>query len=157
MVTVRVVTSIHAPVELCFDAARDIDLHVRSLAHTGERAVAGKTTGLIELGESVTWRGRHFGVMQELTSEISAFDRPRHFQDRMVKGAFASFVHDHDFEATADGTRMTDTVSFSAPLGPLGKLAGVLFLRHHVRNLLVQRGVTVKVAVEKGEASCAGI
>lgn len=150
MVTVRVVTQIEGPIELCFDAARDIDLHTRSLAHTGESAVAGRTTGLIELGETVTWRGRHFGVTQELTSEISAFDRPRHFQDRMVKGAFASFVHDHDFETTSGGTRMTDTVRFSAPLGVLGKLAEVLFLRRHVENLLAQRGETIKLAVETG-------
>lgn len=69
-----------------------------TLAHTHERAVAGRTTGLIELGEEVTWEGRHFGFRQRFTSRISAFDRPLRFQDRMIRGAFKSFVHDHDFE-----------------------------------------------------------
>ena len=95
---------------------------------------------MIELGESVTWRARHFGVVQELTSVISEFERPIHFQDRMVEGAFASFVHDHDFEATAVGTKMVGTVQFAAPLGVLGRLAEALFLRRYLRRLLEERG-----------------
>lgn len=47
-------TFIDAPVERCFDLARSIDLHKISLEHTNEKAVAGKTAGLIEPGESVT-------------------------------------------------------------------------------------------------------
>ena len=94
MQTITIHTLIAAPIERCFDAARDLDLHVRTLAHTGEVAVAGRTSGLIESGESVTWRGRHFGVTQHFTSRITAYDRPRYFQDSMQEGAFRSFVHD---------------------------------------------------------------
>jgi len=64
MQTIRITTWIAAPPERCFDAARDLDLHLRSMAHTGERAVAGRTSGLIELGEEVTWRARHFLVTE---------------------------------------------------------------------------------------------
>ena len=152
MINVRAEIDIQGAIERCFDAARDIDLHVRSLAETGERAIAGTTTGLIGLGETVTWRGRHFGVVQEFTSVISEFDRPRHFQDRMTKGAFASFVHDHDFEALGSSTRMVDSVTFSAPLGPLGVLAERLFLRRYLEGLLRQRGSAIKLAVESSSA-----
>src|SRR5437764_1546028 len=102
MPTISIETLVHATPERCFDAARDLDLHVASMADTRERAVAGRTSGLIELGEHVTWEARHFGVKQRFTSEITMFSRPRHFQDAMRKGAFRSFVHDHHFESVPE-------------------------------------------------------
>ncbi|HEV7426787.1 MAG TPA: SRPBCC family protein [Thermoanaerobaculia bacterium] len=122
MSVIAIVTMVRASPERCFDASRDLDLHIESMRHTGERAVAGRTSGLIELGEQVTWEGRHFGLRQRFTSAITAYDRPRHFQDSMVRGAFRSFVHDHYFEACDDGTRMTDVLAFRSPLGVLGAI-----------------------------------
>jgi len=95
---VHVVTRIRASIERCFDLARDIDLHARSLDDTNEKAVAGVTSGLIGLDDEVTWEATHFGVRQRLTSRITAFDRPHSFRDSMVRGAFAGFDHDHLFE-----------------------------------------------------------
>ena len=60
-------TEVNAPAERCFNLSRSIDFHQHSTAHTQERAIAGKTTGLIELGETVTWRAKHVGVWLELT------------------------------------------------------------------------------------------
>src|SRR5947208_3209075 len=132
METISIETYISAPPQKCFDAARDLDLHVKSMGHTGETAVAGRTSGLIELGEQVTWRARHFGVTQHMTSKITAFDSPRYFQDSMQRGAFKSFVHDHFFTARENGTVMKDHVAFTAPLGPLGRMAEMLFLRRYL-------------------------
>ena len=153
MQTVTVETWIGASVERCFDAARDMDVHVRSMAHTSESAVAGRTTGLIEMGEEVTWRGRHFGVVQHFTSKITAFDAPRYFQDSMQRGAFASFVHDHYFVARDGGTVMTDVLQFSAPLGFLGRIAEIVVLRRYLVRLLERRAVTVKEAAERASAN----
>ncbi|HEX8169153.1 MAG TPA: SRPBCC family protein [Thermoanaerobaculia bacterium] len=148
---------ISASPEVCFDAARDLDLHVESLAHTGERAVAGdgeravagRTSGLIELGESVTWRGRHFGVMQHFTSKITAFDRPHHFRDEMQRGAFRTFVHDHFFTRDGDGTRMTDLLQFEAPLAILGRVAETFVLRAYLQRLLESRAAAIAAHVER--------
>jgi ligand-binding SRPBCC domain-containing protein len=148
MHTIRFETWIAAPPERCFDAARDLDLHLKSMAHTGERAVAGRTSGLIEMGEEVTWRARHFFVTQHFTSRITAFDRPRHFQDSMQRGAFRSFVHDHTFEARGGGTAMTDVLAFAAPLGMLGRMAETLVLRRYLTRLLESRAKIIKEAVE---------
>jgi ligand-binding SRPBCC domain-containing protein len=148
VLTLTVETLISAPPERCFDAARDLDLHVKTSAHTSETAVAGRMSGLIELGEEVTWRARHFGVMQHFTSRITAYDRPRHFQDTMQRGAFRSFVHDHFFHVEDGGTRMVDVVLFSAPLGPLGWLIERLVLRSYLRGFLVKRGKGIKSATE---------
>ena len=148
MQTIQIVTWIAAPPERCFDASRDLDLHQKSMAHTGERAVAGRTSGLIEMGEEVTWRARHFLITQHFTSRITAFERPRHFQDSMQRGAFRSFVHDHTFEARGGGTAMTDVLAFAAPLGILGRMAEVLVLRRYLTRLLESRAKIIKEAVE---------
>lgn len=93
-------TQIHAEREKVFDLARSIDLHQVSAQHTNEKAIAGRTSGLIELNETVTWRSKHLGFYQELTVNITAFDWPNYFVDEMVQGAFKSFVHTHQFEET---------------------------------------------------------
>ncbi|MFX8875810.1 hypothetical protein ABTM97_19785, partial [Acinetobacter baumannii] len=79
-------------IEKCFDLARSIDLHQISTAETNEKAIAGKTNGLINLNETVTWEATHFGIRQKLTSKITKFDRPYHFRDEQVKGAFKCFI-----------------------------------------------------------------
>ena len=148
MKTIRIETPISALPQRCFDAARDLDLHMKSVAQTGERAVGGRTSGLIEMGQEVTWRARHFGVTQHFTSKITAFDPPRYFQDAMQRGAFKSFVHDHFFTPEADGTVMRDVLTFSAPLGPLGRIAETLVLRRYLERLLTQRAAMIKEAAE---------
>ena len=95
MPVIEIRTEVRAPLDRCFDLSRDIDLHLVSMRATGERAVAGRTSGLIGLGEEVTWEARHLGVRQRFTSRITEFARPHYFQDRMVRGAFRSFARDH--------------------------------------------------------------
>lgn len=153
MARIEVVTQIAAPPETCFDLARDIDLHTRSLAGSGEKAVAGVTRGLIGPGEEVTFQGRHFGVTLRHTSRITAFDRPQMFRDEMVRGQFRSFVHLHLFEPEDGGTKMTDRVEFIAPLGPLGRFAELLFLRRYLETLLRERGRAVQEAAEGNRAA----
>jgi ligand-binding SRPBCC domain-containing protein len=148
MVTLEQTTLIHAPIERCFDLARSIDLHVRSTAGTGERAVAGVTAGLIGLGEQVTWRAKHLGLWQEFTSEITAFDRPFYFQDTMLRGAFRSFKHDHYFSASGDGaSTMQDVLEFAAPL-PLAGLIAEMFLRPYLAKFLRERNDLIKSVAE---------
>ena len=151
MQTVVVETSIYASPQQCFDAARDLDLHMKSVASTKETAVAGRTSGLIEFGEEVTWRARHFGVMQYFTSKIIVFDPPRYFQDAMQRGAFKSFVHDHYFEACEDGTRMTDVLAFRSPFGVVGAIVDRLVMTRYLTRLLTKRNDTVKAALERDQ------
>ena len=156
MPRIEIVTVIRATPDRCFDCSRDLDLHLKSMAHTGERAVAGKTSGLIGMGEEVTWRGRHFGIVHEHTSRITKFDRPRHFRDEMTRGRFKRFVHDHYFEASSSGTQMRDILEFRSPFGPLGQLVDVLLLEGYLRRLLQERNRIVCQAAEarvKSEAA----
>src|SRR5690242_11005121 len=90
-------TLINAPIERCFDLARSIDFHLQSAESTGERAIAGVTTGLISLGQEVVWRARHFGIWLTMRVRITGYTAPSFFQDSMVEGPFRLFRHDHVF------------------------------------------------------------
>lgn len=149
MPTIRLTTTIRAPREVCFDLSRSIDLHMESTAHTGERAIAGRTSGLIGPGETVTWRARHFGVWQNLTSRITGYERPAIFVDEMVEGAFRSIRHEHRFEVFDGATVMYDVFAYRSPLGWLGRVADFLFLKKYMRRLLEQRNAVIRAAAEQ--------
>jgi ligand-binding SRPBCC domain-containing protein len=155
LAVIRVSTEIAAGPAVCFDLARSVEAHIESTGATGERAVAGVTTGLLELGDEVTWRARHFGVTQELTSRIVAFNRPYHFRDEMVRGVFRHLVHDHHFEALPPSTRMVDVFDFNAPLGLLGTLAERVFLTAYLRRFLTKRAEALKRLAESGAGMAA--
>lgn len=97
MPILNITTKIKAPIEIVFDLSRSIDLHKISTKHTKEEAIAGKTSGLICKNESVTWRAKHFGIYQTLSSKITAFKKPHYFIDEMQQGIFKSFKHEHIF------------------------------------------------------------
>jgi ligand-binding SRPBCC domain-containing protein len=145
---IRVETVISAPIERCFDLARDPDLHARSVAGTRERVVSRTGSGLLGLGDIVTFEAVHVGVRQQLTAQIVRYDRPHLFEDVLVRGAFHSFSHRHAFAETADGTLMTDTFAYRAPFGPLGKLAEWLFLTRYLRRFLEERAAFLKQHAE---------
>jgi ligand-binding SRPBCC domain-containing protein len=148
----RLTTTIAAPAQRCFDLARSVDLHTRSTAATDEHIVGGVRRGLMGAGDQVTWRARHFGVWQELTSRITIFDPPRRFRDSMVRGAFARFDHDHVFTAIAeDCTEMLDVFDFDSPLGPLGRIADALVLTRYMRRFLARRNEVLRQVAESDE------
>lgn len=144
-------TLIKAPKEVVFDLSRSIDLHQISTAHTKEEAIAGRMSGLIELGETVTWRAKHLWKFRQLTSTITTFERPNRFTDEMVQGDFQFIKHVHTFESQLEGTRMTDHFEYGLPYGFLGRLVDQLFLRRYLRRLLVKRNETIRYYAESGE------
>ena len=146
---IELTIQIAAPRERCFDLARSVELHTRSTASTGERAIAGRTSGLLALGDEVTWRARHFGVWQTLTSRITAYERPAYFRDSMVRGAFARLDHEHYFAEDGRGrTVMRDVFAFAAPFGVLGRVAERLILTRYLRRFLEARNREIKVVAE---------
>ncbi|HYY56831.1 MAG TPA: SRPBCC family protein [Pyrinomonadaceae bacterium] len=148
MPRIHLETFIRAPLELCFDLSRSVDVHMASTDHTGERAIGGVTSGMMNLGDEVTWEARHFGVRQRLTSRITAMERPRMFVDEMQRGAFKSWHHTHLFEPREDGTLMIDDALYSSPLGPLGRVIDRLFLEKYMTRLLLVRNAHIKKVAE---------
>jgi ligand-binding SRPBCC domain-containing protein len=142
MATVVVETRVDAPVEVCFDLARSVELHLESARTTGERAVAGTTQGLLGAGDWVTWEGRHLGRRRRLTVRVTAFEPPRFFRDEQVSGPFARFRHEHFFAPDADGTRMTDSLDFASGVPLLDRLV----LAPYLRRFLVRRNDAIRRA-----------
>src|ERR1035441_7772538 len=142
--------------ERCFDLARSVEVHLAGNVHSGESAVAtdGVTSGLVGLGQRVTWRAKHFGVWHNLTSEITVMDRPAYFQDTMIQGVFRLMKHDHFFRPLSPGeTEMKDAFCFAAPLPVLGRLAEIAFLGHYMQALLRERNAAVKEIAESSKRS----
>ena len=149
MTTIHLETEIDAVPEKCFDIARDIDIHQLSTEKTNERAIAGRTSGLCELGDRITWEATHFGVKQRLTVEITRFDRPYLFEDRMINGAFKSMQHEHRFEKKNGKTLMTDLFSYQVPLGVLGRAFDRLILKRYMTKFLLTWNQIMKSIAEK--------
>lgn len=149
MPTIYIETTINASIEKVFDLNRDIDLHQKSTEETNERAIAGKISGLIELNETVTWRAKHLGVYQDLTSKITRMNFPSHFTSKMQKGAFKSMEHQHIFIPLEKGTLMIDVFQYQSPFGILGKIADFLFLKKYMKRLLTKQNTIIKNTAEK--------
>jgi ligand-binding SRPBCC domain-containing protein len=152
MPTITLETKIQAPIELCFDLARDVEIHCATTAQTQERVVDGKSAGLLELGDQITFEAVHFGVRQRLCSKIIEYDRPHRFTDQMVSGAFKSLRHIHEFESSGDGTVMRDILEWESPLGLLGVLADRLAVERHMRDFLMERNKGLKKIAEMRHA-----
>jgi ligand-binding SRPBCC domain-containing protein len=149
MTILVVETLIDAPPHACFDAARDLRLHTCTTRHTRERVIAGPTSGLMSLGDSVTFEAVHFGIRQRLSARIVEFDPPRGFIDEMTQGAFASMRHIHEFEKRGQSTLMRDTLQWITPVGVVGVLFDAAVLKRHMRRFLHRRNRELKRIVEK--------
>lgn len=157
MPRIELVIAIAAPIDRCFDLARSVEAHLHSTAATGERVVGGRMTGLMRLGDEVAWEARHLGIRQRLTSRITQYERPVHFRDSQVCGAFARFDHDHHFEALdSNRTRMRDVFDYTAPFGLIGRVADALFLTRYMRRFLLMRNQQIAYLAEShdGDRYC---
>lgn len=148
MPLIKLETLIAAPPERCFDLSLDVDLHQRSLPWTRETAVAGVTTGLMALGDEVTWEARHLWRTWRMTSRITAYERPTRFVDEMVTGPFGGFRHEHGFAVDGPVTKMTDRLLYHSPLGVLGHVVDLVAVRGYVRSLLLARNRAIKAQAE---------
>jgi hypothetical protein len=151
MVSLEEVTVVEAPIGRCFDLSRSVEAHLFANVHWGEEAIAagGGTSGLVGLGGRVTWRARHFGVRQKLTSQITAYRYPEYFQVTMLRGAFRSMVDDHLFrEIAPEVTEMRDMFRFAAPFGIVGRIAEIVALRRYMQALLRERNQVIKQLAE---------
>ncbi|MFE7223877.1 SRPBCC family protein [Nocardioides sp. NPDC057577] len=140
-------TQISATPERCFELSLSVDAHRSSMSDSGERAIAGVTSGVMRRGDSVTWRARHFGIPFTMTSVISQYDAPHRFVDEQRSGPFRRWWHEHRFEPAAGGTLMTDVVEFEAPAGSIGRLVNLVVLTRYMTTLLERRNAWLRAAL----------
>lgn len=148
MSIIRLETKIKASAKTCFDISRTVEAHTDSFAHTKEKVVAGRMSGLFELNDWVTWEANHFGIRQRLTVRVTKMEPYTMFEDRMVKGAFRSFEHQHYFEQQGDYTIMKDVFTYEVPGWIIGKLFDALILKRYMTKLLETRNEAIKRTAE---------
>ncbi|OWA33862.1 cell division protein [Saccharibacillus sp. O16] len=151
MVRVKEEILIHAPIEVCFDAARDVGLHPQTVwPRTKQRTLpGGRLSGMMEKGESVVFEAVHFGVRQRLTSVVEEYERPYQFVDVMQRGAFRYMKHRHEFEGSEEGTIVRDILEFASPLGWIGKAFDRLVLEAYMRAFIRYRQRELKRIIEQ--------
>ena len=149
MTTIYLLTEINATINEVFNLARSIDIHKESTANSKETAISGVTSGLINKGETVTWRGKHFGIYLTHTSIISEMEPPTHFIDEMIKGQFKSFKHTHTFYLQDGKTIMEDKIEYETPFGIFGKIFDKIMLKNHLTVFIKERNEFIKKIAEK--------
>lgn len=148
MTTIQLTTRINAPIEIIFDLSRNIDVHQQSTAKSNETAIAGITSGLINLNETVTWRGKHFGIYLKHKSLISAMEIPTYFVDEMLEGKFKSFKHQHTFIQKKGFVIMEDKIQYQTPYGIFGKIFDHVLLKKHLTKFISERNYFIKSLAE---------
>ena len=151
MPTIELTTEINAPIERCFLLSLSVDLHKMSTEETKETAIAGVTSGIMKLNDTVTWRAKHFGVYQKMTNKISSYIYPTYFVSEMVRGTFKKIYHQHFFNELNGKTIMTDNFDFEAPFGFIGELFSKIVLIDYMQGFLEKRNQTIKQIAEGNE------
>ncbi len=149
MTEITLHTEIQSTIEEAFLLSLDIDFHKKTASQTQEEAIAGVTSGRIKYNETVTWRGKHFGVFLTHTSQITAYEASSYFVDEMIEGNFKSFRHQHFFEQKGNTVFMKDVIKYTTPYRIFGKLFDSLFLKKHMTQFIKNRNLAIKTALEK--------
>lgn len=149
---IEVVSVINAAPSVVFDLTLDVDVHTASLPASRETATTSTGRRQLALGDEVTFHARHFGLPWRMTSRITAYERPYHFVDEQTRGPFRALRHEHHFQDLDGGrTQMTDRMTISAPLGPLGAVMTWALIGPYLRRLLIQRAAHITYLAQAHE------
>jgi ligand-binding SRPBCC domain-containing protein len=148
MQRVHVTTFIEAPKERVFDLCRSISMHKISLQHTNENAINGITSGLLQLGESVTWEASHFGKKRIMVMKITEMEFPNQFVEKQTYGFFKYFKQQHFFKPIENGTIMIDYIDYEMPYGIIGFVLNTLMFENYLKELLITRNNFIKKYAE---------
>jgi len=151
MALIHLTTFVAAPPERVFDLSRSVSLHKATMTRHKERAVAGRLSGLMEPGETVTWKARHLFKERTLETKITAYNRPDHFTDEQIAGDFETLKHEHHFKKIENGTLMIDQFWFMTPYGKFGQLFSAIYLEKYLKKLLEDRNAAIKATAESSK------
>lgn len=148
MPTIHLTTFVAAPASRVFDLSRCIDLDKKSMRSSKKTPVAGITTGLLELNETVTWKAKHLFKTRFLKVRITAMDKPNFFCDEQASGDFKWLKHEHFFKHVSNGTIIIDLFHYEIPYGVAGRVFNKIYLTGYIRGLLEQRSILIKTYAE---------
>ena len=148
---IHLTTFIEAPVERVFDLSRSIRLHKHSMQQYGEEVIQRPSSSLIGLGETVTWKAKHFFKVRFLKVKITALQAPYSFIDEQVQGDFKNMKHEHFFKQVENGTIMIDQFHYQLRFGKFGSLANALYIKNYMQHLLEERNRMIRSVAESND------
>ena len=80
----------------------------------------------------------------EWVTEITHVDEMKFFVDEQRKGPYKMWHHEHHFKSVDGGVEMEDIVSYLLPLGFLGNIAHVIFVKKQLESIFNYRTEVVK-------------
>lgn len=111
------------------------DLHFKNLSISPQG---------LRAGAQIVHQIKVKGVPIRWVSMITQFKPPESFSDEQLKGPYAHWEHLHLFKEERGGTRMEDHVRYALPLGPLGRLAHLLFVQRQLKQIFDYRREKIK-------------
>ena len=151
MPVIHLTTFIAAPQDRVFDLSRSVSLHKQSMSQHQEKIIDGVMSGLMNEGDTVTWKAKHLFRERILKVNLTKMQRPDYFADEQVEGDFASMKHEHHFKPIENGTIMIDQFHFESPRGLLGKWFNKIYLENYLKRLLLGRNELIKKAAESNQ------
>lgn len=87
-------------------------------------------------GMVIRYRISLFGfIPMHWVTEITHVRDSAYFVDEQRFGPYAFWHHQHFFRAVEGGVEMRDLVHYKLPLGPLGRLAHILFVKKQLQSI----------------------
>jgi ligand-binding SRPBCC domain-containing protein len=102
--------------------------------------VLQSTDGEVRLGTRISYRLRLHGIPLRWESRIAEYVKGELFADEMLSGPYHRWYHRHLFRPVPGGVEVEDIVTYSLPLGPLGRLAHALFVLRELQAIFAYRG-----------------
>lgn len=148
MPTIHLTTFLAAPPERVFDLCRSINLHKRYLSKIKGIIVGGVTSGLMVMGDTVTWKADYLSKTRVLKLKMTSFDRMHSFTVEQASGDFKTMQHEQFFKPVRNGTIVITLFHFEIKYGIMGTIFNKYYLTGHMRNLLEQRNKLIKEYAE---------
>ncbi|MBF7090362.1 SRPBCC family protein [Flavobacterium sp. ALJ2] len=79
------------------------------------------------------------GIKLSWMTEITVVKENSYFIDEQRFGPYTLWHHKHFFEATSNGTQMTDIVHYALPLGFIGRIMNALVVRNELKTIFEYR------------------
>lgn len=100
------------------------------------------------IGDVVSLRIRRGPIAFNWDARFTEYDPGRSFVDEQGRGPFSFFRHRHLFEDDPGGTRMTDTIDYIPPFGPIGWIADRIAIARDLKAMLEFRHARTRELLE---------
>lgn len=150
MHTIHLTTFMTQSAEVVFDLARHVGLHRDALSDYKQEAVAGTRFGLLEAGETITWRSHHFFRDRLMRLRVVEMVPGARVIVEQLMGPFMMYREERHVKPCENGSILIFLVQYEWKQGALGRVADRLFLRGYLEKILNTHIEAIRQSAEGG-------